>query len=139
MNANRVRYVQRRVLAKYRLLQLLQHWARFDPELGDQPLACLAVDAQRLCLPPGAIQREHVFEPVHVELVRRKMQHVAARLRDEEIGWLEHLAEPRYLMVEAVLRRSGRPFAPQLADQTVSGDDLVRVQEQKRKEGALFC
>ncbi len=41
-------------------------------------------------------------------------------------------------MVEAVLGGSWRPFTPQLVDQAVAGDDLVRVEEEEREEGALL-
>ena len=61
VSVNRVRYIQRRVLAKNRLLQVLQHWTRLDPKLGDQQRSCLAIDAQRFRLPSGAIEREHLL------------------------------------------------------------------------------
>jgi hypothetical protein len=41
-------------------------------------------------------------------------------------------------MVEAVLGGSRRPVAPELVDQAVARDHLVRVEHEEREEGALL-
>jgi hypothetical protein len=41
--------------------------------------------------------------------------------------------------LDRVRRRLGRLLAPQLVDQVVARDDLVRPQEQEREERALFA
>ena len=46
----------------------------------------------------------------HVDLLRSDVQHVAAPLRLEEVGRLEQLAQPRYLVVETVRGCTRRPL-----------------------------
>src|SRR5262249_32303073 len=55
--------VERGVLAEDRPLEALQRAARLEPELVVQEPACRAIDLERLCLPAGAVQREHELPP----------------------------------------------------------------------------
>ena len=55
----RRREVERCVLAEDRALQLLQLAPRLDPQLVDEHAARVLVRGERLCLPPGAVEREH--------------------------------------------------------------------------------
>ena len=73
-----------------------------------------------------------------VDLLRLDLEHVAARTRDEQLGRLEQLSQPRHLMVEAVARRARRPLGPQLVDQPVARDDLVRVEQENREQSTLL-
>ena len=50
-------------MAKDLRLQALELGAGLDPELVDEPSACILVDLERLRLPAGAIQREHQLSP----------------------------------------------------------------------------
>ena len=55
----RPRQVERRILAEDRLLELSKLLARLDPELLDEPPPRIGVHAQRLGLPPRAVEGEH--------------------------------------------------------------------------------
>ncbi|HET6752077.1 MAG TPA: hypothetical protein VFL71_22755, partial [Actinomycetes bacterium] len=55
--------LQRTVLGEDRLLQPLQRRGRVDAQLLGQHRAGLLVDAQRVRLPPGAVQRQHQLRP----------------------------------------------------------------------------
>ena len=52
-----VRAAQRRIVAQDTAVQLAQLRAGLDGELGDQDVAQLPVDAQRVGLPSGPVQR----------------------------------------------------------------------------------
>src|SRR6266536_4789025 len=78
---------------------------------------------------------------MQVELVGPDLQHVAGRPGDEQllggpVSAAEQLAQPRDVAVERRRRGLRRLFAPELLDQPVAGDDLVRVQQQEREERA---
>ena len=70
----RAREVERRILAQDRLLELAERLARLDAELLDEPLARVRVDAQRLRLPPRAVEREHELpaQPLAQRVPRRQ-------------------------------------------------------------------
>ncbi len=55
--------IQRRVLPKDRLLQLLERRARIDPELVDEGPARVLVGVQGLRLPARPVQRRHQIPP----------------------------------------------------------------------------
>jgi len=55
--------VQRGVLAQDAGFQFAQLRARLDAELPDQDVAQLAVGAERVGLPPAAVQGEQALEP----------------------------------------------------------------------------
>ena len=40
-------------------MEVVQLYARLDPELLDEDLACLAISLQRIALAAAAVQREH--------------------------------------------------------------------------------
>ena len=77
----RRREVERRVLAEDRALQLLQLAARLDPELLDEHAARVLVRGERLCLPPGAVEREH--ELAAQPLAKRRRRDERLELADE--------------------------------------------------------
>src|SRR5947208_14308751 len=77
------------------------------------------------------------LEAHQVEVARMDGQHVARGPgRDRVVA--DRLAQPGDQVAER--RRGGRGslLVPELVDQAVARDDLVRVQKQKRQEGALL-
>src|SRR5581483_239289 len=81
---------------------------------------------------------EESLEPVGVELLRLELEDVAAGARADELRVAERLAQPRDLVVEAVVCVAGRPLRPELVEEAVARDDLVRMEEQDRQERALL-
>jgi hypothetical protein len=80
---------------------------------------------------------------VQIELLGLKLQHVTGRLRHEDLlgGPLaagKQLPQPRNVAVQRRRRGLRRLFAPELLDQPVAGDHLVRAQQEERKEGAAL-
>ena len=61
-------------------------------------------------------------------------EQVPARVRLEPPG-RQHLPELRHVDLDRLDRRAGGLLAPQRVDQTIAGDDLVRVQGEQRKQG----
>ncbi len=59
----RGRGLERGILPEDRALELLQLPARLDPEAADERLARIPVGGQRLGLPAGAVEREHLLPP----------------------------------------------------------------------------
>jgi hypothetical protein len=55
--------LERRVLAKDRALELAELTARFDPELLDERAAGRLIGVERLRLPAGAVEDEHLLPP----------------------------------------------------------------------------
>ena len=92
--------------------------------------------------PPALGGQPH--EAVGVVLVAADPQHVAGPARDEELVLaasaprLERFAQVRDGALDDVGRRVGRRLAPQLVDQPIQRHDLVRVQEEQRKNGPLL-
>ncbi len=68
------------VLAQDRLLELLQRRARVDPELVHERPARVLVGVERLGLPPGAVERQHLL-PAQA-LSQRVLPHEGGELRD---------------------------------------------------------
>ena len=90
---------QSRVLAKDRLLELVQRRARLDAELVDEQPARLAIDLERLGLSTGAVERSH----------ERRAQPLAQRmLADEhlELGDELGVAAEREVGFDAPLERA---------------------------------
>ncbi len=80
--------------------------------------------------------RQPVLEPVRVEPLGLDPQLIAVLARDHHVA-RERLAQPRDADLER-LRRAGRArVAPQLVDQPVAAERLVRVEQQEREERAL--
>jgi hypothetical protein len=71
-----------------------------------------------------------------VDVFRLDLQHVAAAPGQQQLVRLERLPQPRDLDVEAVAGCPGRSVAPQLVDQPITGDHLVRVQEEKSEQSS---
>ena len=75
------------------------------------------------------------FEPREIERLRVDAQHVARGIVPDSLG-ADRLPETRDRVLE---RRGCRPrcrFAPELVDQTIARDGLVRVQQQVREQCA---
>src|SRR5919204_383131 len=53
------RVVERRVLTEDPLLELSQFLSRLDPELIDENAPRVAIDVERLDLPPRSVKRQH--------------------------------------------------------------------------------
>jgi hypothetical protein len=79
---------------------------------------------------------DQTLEPADVDCVRVDLEHVAAAPSNEWLLRLEHLPQPRDLHVQAVPRRPGRAFGPECLDESISRDDLVRVYQKERQQGA---
>ena len=85
--------------------------------------------------PPRVVDQS--LEPVEVELLRLDADQVAGRLRGEGIR-RKRLAKARHVHTERSCRVLGRILSPEVVDQAVGGNDLVRVQEESDEEGALL-
>ena len=86
--------------------------------------------------PPRALLRE-LLESAQVDLGRAGDEDVAGLPGHDRLG-PEHLAELRDVDLDHVRRGLGRPLAPEVVDQPVDGDELVRAQEQHREERPLL-
>jgi hypothetical protein len=77
---------------------------------------------------------------VGIELVRRHLQAVAAgRGRDRiSAGAAERLANFREVDVDRLVRSRRRRFPPQIVDQALARDELVRIQEQNAEDEPLL-
>ena len=75
--------LQAALLAQDRAVQLLQVATRLDSELVDENPAALAVRLQRLRLPPGAIEGEHVLaaQPLAHRILLDEALELADQLR----------------------------------------------------------
>jgi hypothetical protein len=99
----RRRGLERGILTQDPGVQLPQLGAGLDRQLADQGVAQLPVDTQRVCLPPGAVEREHPLVP---ESLTERMGHgERLQLRDEvpvpAAG--QHRLGPRLQRGEALL------------------------------------
>jgi hypothetical protein len=96
----------------------------------------IAFRARGACLVPQPL------ESIEVELFRLEVQHVAGRTCDQQLLRVavaaEELAQPGDVAVESGRGGPRGLFAPELLDQSVAGDDLVGVQEQKRQQRAAL-
>ena len=103
-----------------------------------------APERQRLPQAPGRPFRRLVTRPRHealeldeVELERLDPNQISRPPGHEPIG--SELAQRRHVALNQLRRACGRPFAPELVDQAVDGDGLVRVQQQHAKQAALLA
>ena len=92
---------------------------------------------------PSALTQQ-ALEPVGVELVGPDAKHVPGSSRDQELAGgassplgLERLAQLPDVDLESV-GRGLRWLRPELVDQPIAGDELVRMHQQDRKQGALL-
>ena len=96
---------------------------------------CRSVVGQR---PPSVI--EGALEAVQVELARGDLHHVPVPAREQRslrIAVAERLAELRHVDLDGLGGGRRRRPTPQVVDQPLARDDLVRVQQQERQERAL--
>ena len=77
------------------------------------------------------------IEPSRVELERFDDEEVAGRPAFQA-SVAQRLAEVRHVGLEDVARLLGRLLTPDIVDQDVSGDDLVRADQQVRQDRALL-
>ena len=87
-------------------------------------------------LAPGVL--EQGLEPVGVELVDVELKLVPVLARDEDAG-RQLLAQPRDVDLETLERVRGRALAPQLVDQPLALEGLVRMQQQHGEHGATLA
>src|SRR5438132_4827993 len=76
-------------------------------------------------------------EAVQVELLSPNPQHVAGRLRNQDVR-TENLPQLRDEVLERRRRGPRRLLAPQDVDQTVRRDNATRVQQEEGEHRALF-
>ena len=84
----------------------------------------------------GAPVLRELLEAREVELVALDADHVAGRAGDDPVG-AEGLAELRDVVLDRVQRLLGRAHSPELVDQAVGRDDLVRAGEQQGEQRSL--
>ena len=80
--------------------------------------------------------RDEPFEPLQVDRVRIDREPVARRARHQHIR-AEKLAQRRDRVLERRPRRPRRMLPPELVDEHVGRDDLVRAQEQRNEHCTL--
>ena len=97
---------QGRVLAKDRLLELVQGRARFDAELVDEELSRFAIDLERFDLTTRAVERPHEYGPQ--PFAQRVLADEHLELSDElgvtaerEVGFESTLERPKAELFEA--------------------------------------
>jgi len=72
----------------------------------------------------------------HVELARGDLEDVAAGPGDQHLG-AENLAQLRDVALQRLGGGRRRPLAPELLDQALAPDELVRPQREDREQLAL--
>src|SRR5712692_4508957 len=81
---------------------------------------------------------DQALEPAHVDLVGLCAEEIAGAAGEQHTG-PKQLAQLGDVVLHDLRRGFGRLVAPELVDQLLARDDLVRVQEQNGQEGlALF-
>jgi Protein kinase domain len=80
---------------------------------------------------------DQVLEAEQVELEGPDSDHVAGLAGDDRVTRGEQLAEPGHVVLQRVASRFGSSFPPQLFDQPVGRDDLVRAGEQQGQQRPL--
>src|SRR6266508_1456153 len=111
-------------------------------ELGQRSAAPEGERLSQLLRGPGRLLhprlRDQPLEALQVELAFLHPNQVAGRLGHDHVA-AEGLAQLRDMNLNGCRGGLWRLVAPKLVDQAVTGDDLVRVQEQERQDRALFC
>ena len=90
-------------------------------------------------LPPTLLQQS--LEAPYVERVRRNTQHVTRGVREQELfagSVCEKSPQPREIDAQDRVDRLWGSISPQLLDEPLAPDGLVRVQEEKAEERALL-
>ena len=79
----------------------------------------------------GAAVAEELLEPIQVDLIGVEPDEVAGTLSDEDLARrAEQLAQLRHVDLDRVGGRRRRLLAPELVDQAIGRDDLIRVEDQ---------
>src|SRR5436190_18667388 len=112
---SRAGHLQRGFLSQHRAVQLLELAARLDPQLVDEQLATRLIGVERLRLPPGAIEGEHVVasEPLAHRVLLLETLELADELavafgREMRLDTLLERRQPKLLEVRDV-RLGARP------------------------------
>ena len=71
------------------------------------------------------------LEAREIEFIRRDADQVPRLLRDDGLVWSERLAELRDVVLQRIGGCPGRLCAPELVDQPVCRDNLVRTREEE--------
>ena len=133
-----------------RLVQALDlhRRSRLEEEVGERRAA---PEAERLPQRVSDLVRtrqalrllDELLEAPRVDVGRIDVEHVAARLREQPrlaVLRLEQLPEPRDVHLERVRGRLGRRASPELVDEPVRRERLIRVQQEDREQlAALAC
>jgi hypothetical protein len=77
-----------------------------------------------------------LLKAVRIELPRRHLQHIAARARDQRVA-PQRLPQLRNVALQRLGGRLRAILSPELVNQAVARDELVRLQEQDRQQLAL--
>jgi hypothetical protein len=85
---------------------------------------------------PATLRRE-LLEPVKVALSRAHVQPVRAGLRLQPPFAAERSTKRRDLVVDHGVRGRRRGLTPELLDEPIARDQLIRAQQQQRQQGAL--
>ena len=125
------------ILAQDRLLQLAQRLPRLDAELLDEAPPRLAVDSERLGLPPRPIEGEHLLSPHALSqgMLRRK----GLELRDQpvvvaegELGLDPLLGRHQPQLLEAVDISSGERLVREVG-QGLAAPERERLRERSQR------
>jgi hypothetical protein len=82
---------------------------------------------------------DEILEPVEIELARPEPERVAGGSREDlPTACSERLPELRHADPQGRSPRFRRVFAPELVDETVARDDLVRTEKKDGEERALL-
>ena len=100
--------------------------------LLERPLRALRVTGRE----QRAALVEETDEAVGVDLVRTRLEHVAAAARAQPIR-VEQLTQPGDVRLQALVRRRRLHAAVQVFEQPLGRNDLVAAQQQDRQERAL--
>src|SRR5262245_5099759 len=86
----------------------------------------------------AAVRSDGPLEAGEVELLGLDVEQVAGRARIQSLR-REQLAQVGDIDLEGRPRRLRGALAPEAVDQRVAGNDLVRMQEENREQGALLA
>ena len=81
----------------------------------------------------GRSLRDEPLEPLDVQLPLLHAQQIAGRARDDAVG-AESLSQCVHVHLQRARAARRRLLAPDAVQQTVHGDDLVRVQQEQREQ-----
>src|ERR671934_27235 len=118
----------------------MQRRARLDPEVVDERPPGLGVCVERVRLPVGTVAGKQLPQTRNVQLVDIKPDAIAAvRGRDRVMTVASQgLAKLGDVNVDRLPRRRRRRLTPELVDQPLARDELVRMQEQGRQDEPLL-